>query len=68
MDISPCDFWAFGTIQGMTKDRHLQGPEEMLRAIQEAWNPFTFEDLQNVFKLSMERLTWVIANNREYCR
>jgi hypothetical protein len=35
-DISHYDFWAFATIQGMIKNRHLQGPEEILRAIQEA--------------------------------
>jgi histone-lysine N-methyltransferase SETMAR len=56
-DISPCDFWAFETIQGMIKDRQLQSSEEILRAIQEAWNHFTFEDFQNVFKPWMERLT-----------
>jgi hypothetical protein len=53
-DISPCDFCAFRTIEGMIKDRHLQGPEEILTAIQEAWSHFTFEDLQNVFKSCME--------------
>jgi hypothetical protein len=35
-DISPCDFWAFGTIQGMIKDRHFHSPEEIRRVIQEA--------------------------------
>jgi hypothetical protein len=45
----------------------LQDPEGILRAIQEAWYHFTFEDFQNVFKSWMERLTWVIANNGEYC-
>jgi histone-lysine N-methyltransferase SETMAR len=66
-DISPCDFWVFETIKGMIKNRHLHGPEEILRAIQEAWSHFTFEDFQNVFKSWMERRTWVIANNEEYC-
>jgi hypothetical protein len=45
----------------------LQGPEDILKAIQEAWSHFTFEDFQNVFKSWMERLTWMIANNEEYC-
>jgi hypothetical protein len=65
-DISPCDFWAFETIKWIIKDRRLQGPEDIVRAIQEGWNRFTFEDCQNVFKSWMERLTWVIANNGKY--
>jgi hypothetical protein len=65
-DISPCDFWVFGTIQEMIKHRRLQGPEEILRAIQEAWSRFVFEDFQNVIMSEMEQLTWVIANNRKY--
>jgi hypothetical protein len=56
-DTSPGDFWGFGTIQGMIKDQHLQDPEEILRAIQEARNHFAFEDFQNVFKSWMGRLT-----------
>jgi hypothetical protein len=66
-NINPCDFWAFGTIKGMIKDRHLEGPEPFLRVIQEAWSHFTFEYFQNVFKSWMERLIWAIANNKEYC-
>jgi hypothetical protein len=66
-DFSPCDFWAFATIKAMIRDWHLQGPEEILRAIQEGWRHFTFQDFQNVFKSWMERVTSVIANNREYC-
>jgi hypothetical protein len=55
------------TLRRKTVRGSLQGPEQILRATQEAWNHFTFEDLQNVFKLWMERLTWGIANNGEYC-
>jgi hypothetical protein len=51
-NINPCDFWEFGTIRRMIKDRHLQDleEEEILRAIQEAYSHFTFENFQNVFK------------------
>jgi hypothetical protein len=56
-DISSCDFWALGTIKEMITDQHLQGLEEILRAIQQIWSYFAFEDFQNVFKLWMERLT-----------
>jgi histone-lysine N-methyltransferase SETMAR len=43
-DISPCDFWAFETIKGMIKDRHIQSPKEILRVIQEVCSYFTFEN------------------------
>jgi hypothetical protein len=66
LNAKPCDFRAFGTMKGKIKDRYLDSPEEMPRVIQEAWSYLTFEDFQNVFKSSMERLTWVIANNGEY--
>jgi hypothetical protein len=65
-DINPFHFWAFGTIKWMIKDRYFQGPEEILRAFQEAQSHFTFEDFQNVIKSWMDRLIWEIANNVEY--
>jgi hypothetical protein len=37
-----------------------------LAAITESWNEFTFEDIQGVFHIWMERLIWVIANSGEY--
>jgi hypothetical protein len=40
-DLSPCDFWAFGAIKDMIKDRQLQDLEKILRAIQEAWSPIS---------------------------
>jgi hypothetical protein len=65
-DIRPCHLSAFGTIEGIRNDRHLQGPEEIFRAIQETWSHFPFKDFQTVFKSWTERVTWVIANNGEY--
>jgi hypothetical protein len=65
-DITPCDIWAFGTNKGMIKDRHLDGPEKILREIQEAWSHFTFEDFQNVLKSWIEGVTWGIATNMEF--
>jgi hypothetical protein len=66
-DISPSDFWAFETMKKIIKDQHMQDPEVILRRIQEACNHFIFEDFQNVFKSSIERLTCVIAYNGKYC-
>jgi hypothetical protein len=34
-DISPCDCWRFADFKERQKDRHLQGPEEILTAFQE---------------------------------
>jgi hypothetical protein len=36
LELNSCDFWAFGTMKGMIKNRHLQGLEAILRAIREA--------------------------------
>jgi hypothetical protein len=48
------------------KDREFQGQEAILRAIAESWNDLTSEDIQQVFREWMERLTLVIGNNGEY--
>jgi hypothetical protein len=65
--ISLCGVWAFGTTKRRIKDHHFYGLEEIHRAIQEVWSQFTLEDFPNGFKSPMERLTWAIVTNREYC-
>jgi hypothetical protein len=35
----------------MIQDRHLQDPEEILRAIQGAWSYFTFENFPKSFQV-----------------
>jgi transposase len=64
--LSPCDFWLFGILEQKMKKRVFQSEEQILAAITESWNEFTFEDIQRVFQNWMERLIWVIANSGEY--
>jgi hypothetical protein len=39
----------FGDFKGKPKDRHLQGPEDILTAFQELWDIITFKELQIAF-------------------
>jgi transposase len=65
-DLSPCDFWLSGILKQKMKERVFQSKEQILAAITESWNEFTFEDIQRIFHNLMECLTWVIANSGEY--
>jgi transposase len=65
-DLSPCDFRLFGILKQKMKERVFQSEGEILAAVTESWNEFTFEDIQRVFHNWMERLIWVIANSGEY--
>jgi hypothetical protein len=40
----------FEDLKGKLKDRHVQGPEEILTEFQEFWDNITFEELQMVFE------------------
>jgi transposase len=65
-DLNPCDFWLFGILKQKIKERVFQNEEQILAAITESWNEFTFEDIQRVFHNWMEREICVIANSGEY--
>jgi hypothetical protein len=58
-DIIPCDFWLFGLLKGITKDREFHSHEEIEEAIMVAWNDLTFEDVQSIFYDWMRRLASV---------
>jgi hypothetical protein len=40
----------FADFKGKLKDRHLQGPKEILKKFQELWENFIFGELQTGFK------------------
>jgi hypothetical protein len=46
--LSPCDFCLFGIWKQKMKERVFQSEEQILAAITESWNEFTFEDIQRV--------------------
>jgi hypothetical protein len=54
--IIPCDFWLFGLLKGIMKDREFHCHEESEEAIPVAWNDLTFEDVQSIFYGWMRRL------------
>jgi hypothetical protein len=65
-DLSPCDFWVFGMLKGILKDREFHSYDEIEEAITMAWNDVTFNEVQSVFHNWMNRLRWVIENGGEY--
>lgn len=65
-DISPCDFWFFGLLKELFKNREFASDTEIVDAITEAWDDLTFDDVRSVFRNWMGRLKWVIENGGEY--
>jgi hypothetical protein len=47
-DISPCDFWFFGTLKGILKAREFKSSDEIEEAIAKFWVGFTFDKVQSV--------------------
>jgi hypothetical protein len=54
-DLSPCDFWLFGMLKGILKDREFHSHDEIEEAITMAWNDLTFDEVQSVFYNRMNR-------------
>jgi hypothetical protein len=55
-DLSPCDFWLFGLLKGIPKDREFHSHDEIEEAMTMAWNNLTFDEVQNVFHNCVNRL------------
>jgi hypothetical protein len=64
--ISQYDFWLFGLLKGILKDREFHSHEGIDEAITVAWNDLTFEDVQSIFYNWMRRLAWVIEHEGGY--
>jgi histone-lysine N-methyltransferase SETMAR len=65
-DISPCDFWLFGILKGVLKDREPNSSNEIEEAIVRVWVELIFDEVQSVFHNWMNRLAWTIENGGEY--
>jgi hypothetical protein len=63
---SPCDFWLFGLMKHILKDREIQGIQALISALTDIWDDLAFKDVQVVFLDLTERLSWVIGNNGQY--
>jgi histone-lysine N-methyltransferase SETMAR len=66
LDISPCDFWLFGMLKQVLRDREFSLSDEIEDAIAQAWNDLTFDDVQSVFQNWIRRVVWVAENDRQY--
>jgi hypothetical protein len=62
----PCDFWLFGMLTGVLKDRGLNSSNEIEEATLKVWDELTFNEAQSVFHNWMSRLASVIENRGEY--
>jgi hypothetical protein len=58
----------FGDFKGKRKDCDLQGPEEILMALEKLWDSIIFEELQMVFASWRDRLRWIIEHDGKYFR
>jgi hypothetical protein len=48
-DLNPCDFWVFGMLKGILKDREFHSHDETEEMITMTWNDLTFDEVQSVF-------------------
>jgi hypothetical protein len=65
-DISQCDFWLFGVLKQILRDREFSSSDESEDAIAQVWNNLTFDDIQSVFWDWIRRFAWVAENDGEY--
>jgi hypothetical protein len=65
-DISPCDFWPFGMLKGVSKGREFNSSDEIEGAIPKVGGELIFNEVQRVFRNWMSRLAWVVENQVEY--
>jgi hypothetical protein len=65
-EISSCDFWVFGTLKQILKDRELPSSDEIEDVIAQAWNDLTFDEVRSVVRDWIRRLVEVAENDGEY--
>jgi histone-lysine N-methyltransferase SETMAR len=61
-DIGPCDFWFFGMLKQIMKNREFSLNNE----ITQVWNVLTFDDAQSMFREWIRPLACVTENDGEY--
>jgi hypothetical protein len=55
-DISPCNFWLFGTVKRTMKDIEFNFTEQIVSMVAKLWDDLTFEDVQHVLEEWITRL------------
>ena len=66
-DLSPPDFFIFGTLKERMKGTTFSDSKEVLDKIYELWRAIPKETLRSIFDNWKMRLNLVIRNNGEYC-
>jgi transposase len=64
-DINPYDFWFFGMLKQILRDREFSSSGEIEDAIAQICNDLTFDDVQSIFRDWIRRLAWVAENDGE---
>jgi hypothetical protein len=64
-DIAPSDFWLFDHVKNSLAGRTFDGPEQPLGAITQFWDEIQPSELEVVFSHWVERVRWVLENNRD---
>jgi hypothetical protein len=64
LDIGPCDFWLFDTMKRILKSQELATTDENWKVIEDFWNYFLFDNMQNVFRNGMSCFADVIVNGQ----
>jgi hypothetical protein len=65
-DLGPSDFWLFGHIKSFHAGRMCNHANDLFEAIIEFLNEIQPSELQLVFHHWIERVKWILANNRDY--
>jgi hypothetical protein len=65
-DISPCDFWLFGMLKQILRDREFSSSDEIEDAIAQVWNDLTFDDVPSVIRDWIRHLAWVAERDRKH--
>jgi hypothetical protein len=64
--ISLCDFWFFGMLKQILREREFSSSDEIEDAVAQVWNGLPFDDVQSVFWNWIRRRAWVAESDGEY--
>jgi hypothetical protein len=59
-DINLYDFWLFGVLKEILKNREFNSIDEIEEVTASVWNGVTFDDVQSVFLNGMSHPAWAI--------
>jgi hypothetical protein len=63
--ISPCNFWIFGVVKKILRDREFSSSDEIDDAIAQVWDDIIFGDVQSAFRNWTWCPVWVAENDED---